>query len=57
MKLKILLKRKLKKMENKELIVIKQLPIIEEKLKELSKEIDKKVEKAKSLVVSEETVK
>jgi len=44
-------------MENKELIVIKQLPIIEEKLKELSKEIDEKVEKAKSLVVSEETVK
>ena len=44
-------------MQNKELIIIKQLPIIEEKLKELSKEIDEKVENAKSLVVSEETVK
>lgn len=48
---------KVKKMKNKELIIIKQLPIIEEKLKELSKEIDEKVEKAKSLIVSEETVK
>lgn len=40
-----------------ELIVVKQLPIIQERLKELSKEIDKKVEKAKSLICTEETVK
>ena len=36
-------------MQNKELIIIKQLPIIEEKLKELSKEIDEKVKNAKKL--------
>lgn len=44
-------------MENKELIVVKQLPIIEEQLKELSNVIDEKVERAKSLVVSDDTVK
>ncbi len=41
----------------KDLIVIKQLPQIEEHLKELSIEIDKKVEHAKSLVCTEENVK
>ena len=41
-------------MANQELIVIKQLPIIEEQLKQLSEEIDKKVENAKSLVCTEE---
>lgn len=40
-----------------ELITIKQLPQIEEHLKELSIEIDKKVKKAKSLVCTEENVK
>ncbi len=40
-----------------ELIVVKQLPIIQERLKELSTEIDKKVENAKSLICTEETVK
>ena len=40
-----------------ELITIKQLPQIEEHLKELSIEIDKKVENAKSLVCTEENVK
>lgn len=44
-------------MSNQELIVVKQLPIIQEKLKTLSTEIDKKVETAKSLVCTEETVK
>lgn len=39
------------------LIVIKQLPQIEEHLKELSIEIDKKVENAKGLVCTEENVK
>ena len=43
--------------EKKELIVVKQLPIIEEQLKSLSDEIDKKVSQALSLVVSDETVK
>ena len=43
--------------EKKELIVVKQLPIIEEQLKLLSDEIDKKVSQALSLVVSDETVK
>ena len=43
--------------EKKELIVVKQLPIIEEQLKSLSDEIDKKVSRALSLVVSDETVK
>lgn len=41
----------------KDLIVIKQLPQIEEHLKELSVEVDKKVENAKSLVCTEENVK
>ena len=40
-----------------ELIVVKQLPIIQERLKELSTEIDKKVENVKSLICTEETVK
>ena len=44
-------------MENQELMVVTQLPIIEEKLKSLSEEIDKKVESAKSLVCTEENVK
>lgn len=39
------------------LIVVKQLPIIEEKLKTLSLEIDEKVNKAMSLVVCEDTIK
>ena len=42
-------------MEN--LIIIKQLPIIEEQLKAMSIEIDEKVEFAKSLVCTEDTVK
>lgn len=42
-------------MEN--LIVIKQLPQIEEHLKELSTEIDKKVENAKGLICTEENIK
>lgn len=41
----------------KDLIIIKQLPKIEEHLKELSTEIDKKVEDAKALVCTEENVK
>lgn len=40
-----------------DLIIIKQLPQIEEHLKELSTEIDKKVENAKNLVCTEENVK
>lgn len=40
-----------------ELIVIKQLPIIEENLKSLSEEIDKKLETAKALVCNDNTVK
>lgn len=40
-----------------DLIVIKQLPIIQEQLKQLSAEIDKKVENTKKLVCTEETVK
>lgn len=40
-----------------DLIIIKQLPQIEEHLKELSLEIDKKVEQAKSLICTEENVK
>lgn len=39
------------------LIVVKQLPQIEEHLKDLSLEIDKKVEDAKSLICTEENVK
>lgn len=41
----------------KDLIVIKQLVQIEEHLKELSTEVDKKVENAKGLVCTEENVK
>lgn len=40
-----------------DLIIVKQLPKIEEHLKELSIEIDKKVNNAKSLVCTEENVK
>jgi len=40
-----------------DLIIIKQLPQIEEHLRELSLEIDKKVEQAKSLICTEENVK
>ena len=40
-----------------DLIVVKQLPQIEEHLKELSLEVDKKVEKTKGLVCTEENVK
>lgn len=39
-----------RKKMGKDLIIVKQLPQIEEHLKELSTEIDKKVENAKSLV-------
>lgn len=42
---------------NKDLIVVKQLPLIEENLKQLSVEIDEKVKNAKSLICTEETVK
>ncbi len=42
---------------SKDLIIVKQLPQIEEHLKELSTEIDQKVENAKSLVCTEENVK
>lgn len=41
----------------KKLIVVKQLPVIEEQLKILSAEIDEKVEKAVKAVCTEETVK
>lgn len=41
-------------MSNQDLIVVKQLPIIQEQLKQLSEEIDKKVTNAKSLVCTEE---
>lgn len=41
----------------KELIVVKQLPIIEQQLKTISEDIDKKVESAASMVCTEETVK
>ena len=40
-----------------DLIIVKQLPQIEEHLKELSIEIDQKVEQAKSLICTEENVK
>ena len=42
---------------SKDLIIVKQLPQIEEHLKELSTEIDQKVKNAKSLVCTEENVK
>lgn len=41
----------------KELIIIKQLPVIEQHFKELSKEIDEKVAHVNSLAVTEDTVK
>ncbi len=41
-------------MENNQLIVIKQLPEIEEHLKDVSMEIDKKVDTAKALVCNED---
>ena len=44
-------------MKKQELIIVKQLPIIEEQLKLLSEEIDEKVNRAMSLVVSDETIK
>ena len=44
-------------MENQELMVVKQLPIIEEKFKQLSEEVDKKVKEAEALVCTEENVK
>lgn len=44
-------------MNNQELIIVKQLPKIEEHLKDLSTEIDEKVSSAKSLVCTEENVK
>lgn len=40
-----------------DLIIVKQLPQIEEHLKDLSTELDKKVEDAKSLICTEESVK
>lgn len=42
---------------NKELISVKQIPIIEEQLKSVSAEIDKKVKNATNLICNEETVK
>lgn len=44
-------------MNNQELIIVKQLPVIQEQLKQLSEEIDEKVENAKNLVCTEETIK
>lgn len=44
-------------MEENKLIVVEQLPIIKERLEGLSKEIDKKVENALSLVCNEDTRK
>lgn len=41
-------------MNNQDLIVVKQLPIIQEQLKRLSEEINKKVENAKRLICTEE---
>ena len=41
-------------MENKDLIIIEQLPVIKEQLKKASEEIDIKVENAKKLVCTEE---
>ena len=45
------------KKEDNQLIVVKQLPLIEEHLKQLADEIDKKVKNALSLVCNEETRK
>ena len=47
----------MKEEKKDQLIVVKQLPIIEEKLQALSIEIDEKVENALSLVCTEETRK
>lgn len=47
----------MEKQKENALIVVKQLPIIEEQLKSLSNEIDKKVANAMSLVVNDETIK
>lgn len=44
-------------MENRELIVVEQLPIIKEKLKDISIEVDKEVKNAKSLICTEENIK
>lgn len=44
-------------MENQELMVVKQLPIIEERFKQLSEEVDEKVKNAEALVCTEENVK
>lgn len=44
-------------MENQNLIVIEQLPIIKEQLKKVAKDLEKKVEDAKNLVCTEENVK
>ncbi len=44
-------------MSNQDLIVVKQLPVIEEQLRTLSEIIDKKVEDATALVCTEETIK
>ncbi len=43
--------------ENQELIVVEQLPIIKERLKKVSAEIDKEVTQAKSIVCTEENIK
>ena len=43
--------------EKKELIVVKQLPVIEERLKELSTEIDEKVNTALALECTEDSYK
>lgn len=43
--------------ENNELIIVKQLPIIEEQLKKASDEIDEKVKNAVALVCNDETIK
>ena len=55
------LDRKIKKIEGgtvmQDLIIVKQLPQIEEHLKERSEEIEEKVKNAKSLVCTEENVK
>ncbi|MBR0428144.1 MAG: DUF1351 domain-containing protein [Clostridia bacterium] len=44
-------------MENQELMVVKQLPIIEERFKQLSEKVDEKVKNAEALVCTEENVK
>lgn len=41
-------------MENKDLIIVEQLPVIKEQLKQVAEKIDKKVEEAKSLICTEE---